>query len=123
MEAVIIGMSTGIISGFLSGFLVYFITKKKEQNQYIYRYWMDFLYKAMEHVEIYIPSEQLRYILKIDKEGSDWYTSIQAILDALNPFDMNNRVFSESETNLANNILVALKELNAWAKRNHIKNM
>lgn len=123
IEATIIGMLTGIISGFLSGLLVYLITKKREQNQYIYRYWTDFLYRAMSHVEIYIPSEQLRYISKIDKKGSDWYTAIQTILDALNPFDMNDRILSEAETNLANSILIALKELGNWAKRNHIKDV
>ena len=123
IEATIIGMLTGIISGFLSGLLVYLITKKREQNQYIYRYWTDFFYISMSHVEIYIPSEQLRYISKIDKKGSDWYTAIQTILDALNPFDMNDRILSEAETNLANSILIALKELGNWAKRNHIKDV
>lgn len=67
---ILIGLMTGLVSGIASGFIVYLITKQKEENRFIFQFWMDFLFKVMERNEVYCPTEQLRYISKVGKKGS-----------------------------------------------------
>lgn len=121
MRDILIGVFSGIISGVISGFIVYLITKRREQIQFIYQYWEDFLFKAMERNEIYMPTEQLRYIDEVGEKGSEWYKAIHEILDVLNPFELEDREFNEEETKLAKNVLIALRELSQWAKKNKVK--
>ena len=118
---IVIGLATGLISGFVSGYIVYLITAKKERERQLYRYWTDFLFKAMEKNEVYIPSEQLRNALYIGPVGSRWYESINTILNIMNPYEIEDKEFSEEGTILADNMLIAYEELGKWAKGKRIR--
>lgn len=112
---------TGLISGCISSYIIYRLTKKRDEKYRLYYYWQDFLFKTMEKNEIYFPSEQIRALSKIGKKDSRWYNSINEILDIINPYENEEREFSEEETRLAENVLIALEELNKWAKKNKLK--
>ena len=116
-----IGLVTGLISGCMSGCLVYLFTKRRDRKYQVSFYWETFLFKTMEECKVYIPSEALHYISDVGKSGSDWYKAITNILDLQNPYPVEEREFDEHENEIAKNVLVALKELGEWKKKNHIK--
>ncbi|MBR1758943.1 MAG: hypothetical protein IJ744_09505 [Lachnospiraceae bacterium] len=74
----------------------------------------------MKKADIYIPSEQLRYISQIDKKGSKWYMAVYKGLETLNPNETSEKELSEKDTVLAENVITALQELNKWAERKKI---
>lgn len=92
---ILIGLMTGLVSGIASGFIVYLITKQKEENRFVFQFWMDFLFKVMERNEVYCPTEQLRYISKVGKKGSKWYGAIKEILSIIDPFEVEEKEFSK----------------------------
>ncbi len=118
---ILIGLMTGLVSGIASGFIVYLITKQKEENRFVFQFWMDFLFKVMERNEVYCPTEQLRYISKVGKKGSKWYGAIKEILSIIDPFEVEEKEFSKEGSLLAENVIIALGELSAWAKKKRIK--
>ena len=118
---ILIGLMTGLVSGIASGFIVYLITKQKEENRFVFQFWMDFLFKVMERHEVYCPTEQLRYISKVGKKGSKWYGAIKEILSIIDPFEVEEKEFSKEGSLLAENVIIALGELSAWAKKKRIK--
>ena len=118
---ILIGLMTGLVSGIASGFIVYLITKQKEENRFVFQFWMDFLFKVMERNEVYCPTEQLRYISKGGKKGSKWYGAIKEILSIIDAFEVEEKEFSKEGSLLAENVIIALGELSAWAKKKRIK--
>lgn len=79
------------------------------------------MFKVMEKNEVYMPTEQLRNISAIGDKGSKWYQSVFEILNLTNPFEIQEKEFSEEGTKLAENVLIALNELGKWAKKNKLK--
>lgn len=120
-QDIIIGLITGLVSGALSGYLVYLITKRREEKYQVYLYWETFLFRAMDDCKVFFPSEALHYINMIDKSGSDWYKAIQEILDLQNTYPIEDRVFDEREAKIAENVIIALKELGKWKKKHRLK--
>lgn len=121
MQDFVNNVIAGLISGVVSGLLVYCFTKKREEKYRLYYYWQDYLFKVMEKNEVYMPTEQLRNISAIGDKGSKWYQSVFEILNLTNPFEIQEKEFSEEGTKLAENVLIALNELGKWAKKNKLK--
>ena len=120
-QEIIISLITGLVSGTLSGYLVYVLTKRREKKYQVYLYWETFLFRALDDCKVFFPSEALHFISEIDESGSDWYKAIQEILDLQNPYPVEDRVFDERETKIAENVIIALKELGKWKKKHRLK--
>lgn len=121
IKDIVVGLVTGLISGCISGYLVYLFTKRRDRKYQVSFYWETFLFKTMEECKVYIPSEALHYISDVGKPESDWHKAITNILDLQNPYPVEEREFDEHENEIAKNVLVALKELGEWKKKNHLK--
>ena len=119
---ILIGLLTGLISGLLSGYFVYLFTKHREKKYEIYQFCIQFLFNTLEKCEMYIPYKDLHYLFYVNKDkNSLWRKSIQKIIDFKNPFGHENRVMSDKENELVENISTALTELDKWKKKNHLK--
>lgn len=110
----------GVISGVASGFVVYWITTRREEKRAAYHYWFNYLFGVMKECDIYIPSEQLEKMSIVGGKGTKWHDAVFAILDEMNPYELEDRELDERETRLAENMLVALSELSEWKKKNHL---
>lgn len=117
---ILIGLVTGLISGAISGYIVYCFTNKREENKRVFQFWEDFLYHTLEKCEMYIPIEEIREKGKIGEGGTDWDNAITAIWDQINPYGHEDTVFSDEQVELSENVMIALKELYKWAKRNNL---
>ena len=113
-----IGLITGIVAGIISGLIVYKKTKKKEHIEQVYSFWNNYLFNVLASCEIYIPSEELRMINEVGKEGSSWYEAIHNILHYRNPFGHEDKELTREQEEIFNNFLVAIKELEKWKSQN-----
>lgn len=120
MNSIIINIIIGIISGVLSGIFVYVLTQHLEKNRNTYFILSDYLYKTMERCEIEIPSELLRYSKNVGDRNTAWGKAFESILDITRKYELKEREFSPEEEELANCIMTALKELNAWGTKKHV---
>lgn len=120
MDEVIIGFSTGLVSGLLSGYLVYLLTKRREQKYFLYNFWRSYLYDTLKHCEMYVPIEKLNHISAIDNRDSVWGNAIFAILNDTRPFELDDRELTEHESRIADNVFIALQELDKWKKKNKL---
>ena len=120
MERIIditIGLSTGMIAGIISGLITYFITKKHEKKKEIYDYWQNYLFSALEKCEMHIPSDSLFSTRNIiGREGSDWDNAILTIEHLLHPYNSEEKIMSEDDQSLFNNVVIALQCLSEWKK-------
>ena len=108
----------GVLSGILSGAFVYWITKRREEKRQAYYYWLNFLFGVMRECKIYVPSEQLEKMSIVGQKGSKWHDAIFALLDEMNPYEIEDRELSEREERISTNMLDALDELSKWKKKN-----
>ena len=122
-QDIIIGLITGLVSGAVSGYLIYLITKRRERKYQVCLYWETFLYKALGECEMYIPSEAIYYASEVDKSGSAWHEAILEIFDLQDPYPVEGVELDEDEreAKMFENVLIALKELEKWKKKNHLK--
>ena len=121
IESIIVGLVTGLISGGISGYVVYLITKRREEKYQLFCFWHNFLFRALEHCEIYFPIEQLQHLSEIGGEGTVWHKAIYEIFDCVNPYGHENKEFSEEQARLSKNVTIALEELYEWGKKNNVK--
>lgn len=110
----------GLITGCISGMLVYIMTTRREYKYQTYRFWENYLLDAFKYCEMYIPAEALNNMSIVGGKDSKWNTAIFEILDDTRPFPAEDRELTEKEIRLSNNLRIALKELNAWAIKNHL---
>lgn len=110
----IIGMATGLLSGFISSTVIYIVTKRSEEKEKIYSYWIVYLFNAMKKCELWFPAEELLYIDKVGKKDSEWYRAVNEIIDLTKPFEIEDKVFDEKESKIAQNVLIAINELGKW---------
>ncbi len=110
----VVGIITGLISGIVSSVLVYIWTKKKENKEKYYNYWITYLFNVMKECKVWFPIEELLYIDKVGKKNSEWYKAINNILDLTRPYELEDRVFNEHETEISKNVLIAMNELGKW---------
>ena len=112
----------GLLSGIISGYIVYILTKKAEKKREICLYCEKFLFDSLGKCEMHIPVELLHYIHAIDKDpNSPWRISTQAIIDMTNPYGHEDTEQSSEQVALFEHVMIALKELDKWKKKNHIR--
>lgn len=117
---VLIGLGTGLISGGASGYLVYRMTKWREKKYETYYFCRNYLFGALRHCEIDIPVEQIEELFSIDGKDGTWGKAIYEIMDATRLFDAEDRELSEREKVIADNVEIALEELEKWKKKNRL---
>lgn len=115
-----VGLSTGMVSGLASGYLVYKLTKRRENKYQLYFFCRNYLFDTLLHCKMYLPVKKLEKLFAIDTMESTWGKAIYAIIDDTRPFPLDDDEMSERESRIAENVLVALKELEKWKKENHL---
>lgn len=120
MNEIVMNILLGIVSGCISGMLVFLLTKKREDAYQTYYYLYDYLFRTMDNLQIELPSELLRYSSKVGGRESDWGVAFYNVIDLTRKYELSDREFDEKEEELANNLLVALNELNNWALKKHL---
>ena len=118
----IVGIATGLVAGVISSAIVYVITKKREEKEKIYTYWTIYLFNVMKEFKVWFPAEELMYSGKVGKHGSEWSKAIDEIITLTQPYAVEDRMFSEKETKLAQNVIIALNELGKWYGKKKTKN-
>lgn len=122
MREIISSLVIGILSGIISGYAVYWFTQRAEKKRETYFYCKKFLFDSLEKCEMHIPVELINYISAIDKNpNSPWQTSTQAIIDMTNPYGHEDTEQSSEQVALFEHVMIALKELDKWKKKNHIR--
>ena len=114
----IVGILTGLVAGLASSTIVYVITKKKENKEKYYLYWLVYLFKVMQNCAVWFPIEELLNIDKVGKKGSEWYKAINEIMELTRPYQLEDREFDETKSKIAQNVIVALNELGNWYGNN-----
>ena len=120
MNDIIINVVVGLVTGTISGVIVYIGTQSVEKNRNTYYVLSNYLYKTMEKLEIEIPAELLHYAKRVGDRDSKGGKAFNNVIDLTQKFDLEDREFTKEEEELANNIIVALKELNAWGVKHHL---
>jgi hypothetical protein len=121
---IIISVVVGLLSGIVSSTIVYIVSKKREEKNQIFNYWNNYLFSALKECDMHFPNiEGLSSISKVGKQGSKWYSAILNIEDILHTENSENRVLSQAEIELSENVIIALGELYRWnnRKRSHKK--
>lgn len=117
---ILVGLAAGLVSGLASGWIVYLLTKWREKKYQAYYFCHAFLFDTLKRCEMYIPVDVLRYLSVVGDKSSEWHKAVYQILDDTRPFPPEDRELTEQENRIAENVMIALKELNIWARKNHL---
>ena len=120
-QDIMIGLITGIVSGLISSIIIYFVTKKREEKIGLYYYWRSFLFNALRECEMYIPVAELDKVNSIGDKDSRWHEAVTELLHNLNPYGHEDKEFDEHQVIIADNVMIAIEELEKWKKTNHIR--
>ncbi len=118
---VLIGLITGLISGVVSGWIVNKCFERKQKKIALLNFWENFLFNTLGECEMYIPNEILKSISDIGETGSDWNKAILEIISLTNPYTDEDIEFNDRQAKIAENVNIALKELQLWKNNNKIK--
>ena len=118
---IVISVIIGLLSGIVSSTIVYIVSKKREEKNQIFNYWNNYLFSALKECDMYFPSiDSLSSISRVGEQGSKWYTAILNIEDILHSENSENRVLSQTEIELSENVTTALVELYQWNNRKRL---
>ena len=118
---IFIGLGAGLVSGLASSFITYFITKRREKKEFLFNYWHNFIFSALDKCGVYFPRfEELTSIKEIGDKDSKWYKAITEIQDQLHPVNLEKE-FSKEEEIIAKNALIAIEELNLWKNKKAVR--
>ena len=120
LKDIVIALVCGVISGVASGYFVYVATKRREEKYEILNFWETYLYSALGECEMYFPQEAIKNISKVGDMNSAWHNAILSVIEYLNPYGHEDMEFSDEQVEISENILIALKELYAWKKKNRL---
>ncbi|MBR6040382.1 MAG: hypothetical protein IKP38_07880 [Clostridia bacterium] len=119
---ILIGLGAGLISGLASSLITYFITKRREKKEFLFNYWHNYIFSALDKCGVYFPRfEELTSIRVIGDKDSKWYKAITEIQDQLHPENFVDKEFSNKEEVIARNAIIALEELNMWKNKRAAK--
>ena len=120
MDNVTVSVIIGLITGIVSGFIVYILTKRREQNYYIYHYFQEFLFGVITKMGVKIPIDTIRNAEIVGGRKSTWGQALYEIYDAIYKDNIENVELSSEEESLFETTMTAISELEAWKKKKHL---
>jgi len=119
-EELCANLCVGLISGVISGLIVYFVSKRRERKYRVYAYWESFLFNALSRFGIGIPTEALECIADIGDRNSKWRKAMDSVMEVVYKPNIEDRVITDEEEQLSDNVMIAFDELSKWAKANKL---
>ena len=112
-----VGLLAGLVSGVVSGLFVSFLIRKHEKKRDLYLFWKNYLYRALNECNIYLPIAELENVKYIGGKGTKWHEAVNELLHHTKPDWQEMFSPEEHEAAVIKCYEIAIGELEKWNKR------